>query len=134
MASRATKAKKVAFMAGRAGAVGLFVCGLFWAVMSVLIYVFQALILIIPFFTAGGVRAAMIVCAVISALFVLAAVYSWIQFGRLSAGNRIREQEEDALELERDYMMVVCSRCNATSKVRKNTVAECSYCGNHLQG
>lgn len=134
MASRETKAKKVFFMAGRAGSVGLFVCGMFLAIVSVLICVFQRVILLIPFFTKGGVYIAITACAVISAVLIMAAVYAWIQFGRLSASNRIREQEENALELERDYILVVCDRCNATSKVRKNTVAECSYCGNHLQG
>jgi FlaA1/EpsC-like NDP-sugar epimerase len=124
MASKETKVKKYMFTAGKAGAVGMVCCGVLWLLFGV------AMIFL---FTGIG-RSIGIVCIVVSIALFVGARFAWQQLSKLSKENSQKEQEENALEYERDFTLIVCPECNGTNKVRKETVAKCQYCGTLIQG
>lgn len=126
MASNGTKVKKAVFFAGKAAAVGLLCCGLFWLVVGIAVFI-----------CLGGwkwAKIAAIVSIIAGVAFLAGAFFSWKKFTELGKENAVIEQKENQLEYERDFSMVICPDCNGKNKVRKGTVAECIYCGNHIQG
>lgn len=127
MAKKSTKIKKYAFLAGKAGAVGLLFCGIFWtAAAAFLICVIGALR---PFWVIAEV-----VCAGLALAFYVGAFIAWKQFGRLAEKNKKQEQQEDEMELERDFVLVVCPKCSGDNKIRRGTVVKCSYCDTYISG
>lgn len=127
MAKQSTKIKKYVFAAGRAGAVGLLLCGLFWTLVFVL--------LLCVFGCGKPFWLVVELCCIVAAiLFFAGSIVAWKQFGRMARNNKQQELKEDELELERDFVLITCPKCNGSNKIRRSTVEKCRYCDTYLQG
>lgn len=127
MARQSTRIKKYLFAAGRASAIGLVFAGLFWAVVV-------AFLLWLVGFSKPFWAILEIICTVIALVCFIGAFIAWKQFGRMARNNKQQEQEENQLELERDYVLVTCPKCNGSNKIRRSTVEKCRYCDTYIQG